>query len=195
MTQTGATGDELTALHEAPRGSAIEVDVPEQLVLAVDGEGHPGSAQFRQGVRDLWRVAYAVRNLAGRRELPGHDFAMPPTEVDFATHDRSGPWRMFVAQPALLTDELLADACAELAADGKPVEHPVVRVVREPEHGVQTTHIGVAALLPESIEVIHRYAEEHGLRLGPRQHEIFVDDPIRVGFDVARDIVRYTVVP
>jgi hypothetical protein len=194
MTQTGAPGDELTALHEAPVGSAVEVDVPRQVILAVDGEGHPGSTAFRQGVRDLWRVAYAVRSLAARQGLPGHDFAMPPTEVDFATSDRSGPWRMFLAQPELLSDGLIAETYAELVAGDKPVDNSVFRAVRDPEHAVQTTHIGVSARLPGSLEVIRRYADDHGLVLGPRQHEIFVDDPIRVGFEVARDVVRCTVV-
>jgi hypothetical protein len=186
--------DPLTALHEAPRGSAIEVHVPAQVTVAVDGAGHPGTPEFRQCVRDLWRAAYAVQKLAAERGLPGSDYAMPPTEVDFATRDRNGSWRMFVVQPELVTDELLASALAGLAADAKPVENEVRRVVRAPEHAVQSTHVGTSEVLPQTLAVIDAYAAAHGLVLGAGQHEIFVDDPIRVGFDVARDVVRVAVV-
>lgn len=56
----------LEALAVAPVGAAVEMDLPRQSVLAIDGEGHPGSPMFRQGVRDLWRAAYAVQGGAPR---------------------------------------------------------------------------------------------------------------------------------
>jgi len=58
---------------------------------------------------------------------------------------------------------------------------------------VQTMHVGPPPGLPASIDVINVYAQEHGLDLLPQQHEMFIDDPIRIGFETARDLLRYTI--
>jgi len=184
----------LEALAAAPAGAAVEMDLPRQTVIAIDGEGHPGSPMFRQGVRDLWRAAYAVQKVARREGLPDSDFAMPPTEVDFATADRHGAWRMFFPQPDAVTADVLERAYAELADGVKPVELRAAIVVREPERVLQTTHIGFPDALPAALVVLEEHAAAHGLVLGPRQREVFLDDPIRVGFENARDLVRRTIV-
>jgi hypothetical protein len=189
----GSFDEMLDALAQAPVGSAVEVDLPRQTVLVVDGHGHPGSELFRQGVRDLWRAAYAVQKVVSRL---GHEsYAMPPTEVDFATSDRNGPWRMFFPQPDAVDADVLAAAYADLVATDKPVALSAHVAVREPERVVQTTHVGFPDSLPASVAVLDAYAADHGLVLGARQREVFVDDPIRVGFENARDLIRRTVLP
>ena len=186
----------LESLNEAPVGGAVEQDLPRLTVLAIEGAGHPGSDAFRQGIRDLWRVAYAVQQLPRTDWTPPgfEPYEMPPTEVAFESAVRDCPWRMFFPQPDFVTTEVLDRVKADLEAKDKAVEGTVFLAVHEPERVVQTMHLGYPTGLPASVAVVERYAEEHGLTLAPRQHEVFIDDPIRIGFETARDLIRYTVV-
>ena len=195
MTDRLAFNEELDALAQAPVGAAVEMDLPDLKVLALEGSGHPGSDPFRQGIRDLWRVAYAIQQIPRTWTPPGYeDFAMPPTEVDFESAKRDCPWVMFFPQPSFVTHEVLERVYSELADKGKPVEGDVVLMTRPAHRVVQTTHVGFPDGLPASIEVIRGYARDHDLTLGERQHEVFIDDPIRIGFETARDLLRYTVI-
>jgi len=185
----------IASLNDAPVGSAVEMMIPRMTVVAAEGEGHPGSDGFRQGIRDLWRVAYAIQQLPKTDHAPAGfaPYTMPPTEVVFERADRNCLWRMFFPQPDFVTQEVLDQVLEDLRSKDKELKGDVFLAVHEPQRVVQTMHVGFPAGLPDSIAVITRYVEAHGLTIVGHHHETFIDDPIRIGFETARDLIRYAV--
>jgi hypothetical protein len=186
----------IDSLNEAPVGAAVEREIPAQNVLAIEGEGHPGSPGFRQGVRDLWRVAYAVQQLPRTGWVPEGfvEFAMPPTEVLFESSVRDCPWRMFFPQPEFVTQAVLDHVRADLEAKDKELVGEVFLAEHAPERVVQSMHVGHPQGQPETTAIIATYAQAHGLTLSTTHHEILIDDPVRIGFETARNLLRYAVV-
>jgi hypothetical protein len=54
-------------------------------------------------------------------------------------------------------------------------------------------HIGLPAGQPAAIALIEQHAAALGLTVTGHHHEILIDDPVRIGFDVARNLIRYSV--
>jgi len=187
----------INALNEAPTGAAITVSIPASTVLAIQGEGNPGSPGFRQGVRDLWRVAYAIQQLPRSDWQPDgfEAFDMPPTQVRFESAVRDCPWQMFLPQPEFVTADVLNYVRGQLVASEKEVMGEVFRTRHPAYTAVQSMHIGHPSGQPETIAIINAYAFENGLALDGHHHEILIDDPVRIGFDVARNLLRYGVKP
>jgi len=195
MTDAIAFNDLIDSLNQAPVGSAVEMQIPGVTVLAIEGAGSPGSPAFRQGVRDLWRVAYGVQQLPKTEWIPEGfvAFEMPPTEVLFESAARDCPWRIFFPQPGFVTQDVLDHVFAELLAKDKGLEGAVFLAEHAPEYVVQSMHIGHPSGQPETIAIIQAYAADHGLQISPTHHEILIDDPVRIGFDIARNLLRYRV--
>jgi len=182
-------------VNDAPVGSAVEVHVPATTVLAIAGNGSPASDEFRQGVRDLWRVAYAIQQLPKGSWVP-EGFApydMPPTEIVFDSPNRDCPWRLFLPQPDFVDQDVLDRVTADLDAAAKKVRGEVCLAHLDPDHAVQSMHIGLPAGQPAAIALIEQHAAALGLTVTGHHHEILIDDPVRIGFDVARNLIRYSV--
>jgi hypothetical protein len=196
MAQTSEFNVRIDALNEAPTGSAIEVAIPARTVLAIEGEGNPGSPGFRQGVRDLWRVAYAIQQLPRSDWLPDsfEAFEMPPTEVRFDSAVRDCPWQMFFPQPEFVDAEVLSHVQAQLVESEKDVMGEVFLTEHPAYTAVQSMHIGHPSGQPSTIAIIEAYAAANNLVLDHHHHEILIDDPVRIGFDIARNLLRYEVV-
>ena len=195
MPETSAFNALIDGLNDAPVGAAVEQQIPALNVLAIEGEGNPGSPGFRQGVRDLWRVAYAVQQLPRTGWVPEgfSEFAMPPTEVLFESSVRDCPWRMFFPQPEFVTQDVLDHVRADLEAKDKELVGEVFLASHQPEHVVQSMHVGHPQGQPETIAIIQAYADASGLNLTTTHHEILIDDPVRIGFETARNLLRYSV--
>jgi len=197
MPESSEFNARITAMNEAPSGQAIEVLIPARTVLAIEGEGNPGSPGFRQGVRDLWRVAYAIQQLPRSDWQPeGFEaFDMPPTEVRFESAVRDCPWQMFFPQPDFVTADVLDHVQAQLVESEKEVRGEVFLTDHAGYSAVQLMHIGHPSGQPGTIALIEAYAATHGLVLYRHHHEILIDDPVRIGSDVARNLLRYGVKP
>ena len=197
MPDTNPFNATLDQVNDAPVGSAVEVHVPATTVLAIEGHGSPGSEGFRQGVRDLWRVAYAIQQLPKGSWVPAGfaPYDMPPTEVVFDSPTRDCPWRLFFPQPDFVDQAVLDRVMADLDAAAKTVQGDVHLARLDPDHAVQSMHIGLPAGQPATIALIERHAAALGLTVTGHHHEILIDDPVRIGFDVARNLIRYSVNP
>jgi len=197
MRESSEFNARINAINEAPSSQAIEVLIPARTVLAIDGEGNPGSPGFRQGVRDLWRVAYAIQQLPRTDwHVEGFEaFDMPPTEVMFESAVRDCPWQMFFPQPDFVTADVLDHVKGQLVESEKEVMGEVILTDHAGYSAVQSMHIGHPSGQPATIAIIRAYAAVNGLVLDRHHQEILIDDPVRIGFDVARNLLRYEVKP
>jgi hypothetical protein len=110
----------------------VLVDAPELSFLMVDGEGDPNLSQdYRDAVQALFAVSYAVK-FAVKRAAGGIDYRVMPLEglwwVDdmstFTIHDKaSWKWTALIAQPDLVTKQLVEQA-VEQAAAKRPLRRP-----------------------------------------------------------------------
>src|SRR5512132_4731772 len=112
-------------LYGPPAGRPMLVDVPELSFLMVDGHGDPNlSRDYRDAVQALFAVSYAVK-FAVKRAPGGIDYRVMPLEglwwVDdmsrFTVADKaSWKWTALIAQPDVVTDELVDKGVATAAA-------------------------------------------------------------------------------
>jgi hypothetical protein len=151
------------------------VDVPERLLLAVDGEGDPDGPAFAAALA----AVYAVPGVDPATPLEGLWSSGAPEELDFA--DRTA-WRWTLLTPA-----------PEGAA---PPEGGPVRLERLAEGRVaQILHVGPYAAEEPTIARLHAWIAERGLVRHGRHHEIYLDDPRTTPPEALRTILRHPVRP
>lgn len=197
------------ALYSAPTGDFVEVDVPELRYLAVDGTGDPNvSPAYRHAVEALYSVSYTVKFTA-KKEL-GRDCVVGPLEglwwaadpSAFAAGDKdSWSWRMLIAQPPWVTDEMVAaavDAAATTAAAKKkdlPALRSVTPVGMTEGRCLQILHIGPYGDEGPTLARLHgTVMPQAGLTFNGPHHEIYLSDPRRTSPEKLKTILRQPVV-
>jgi hypothetical protein len=194
---------ELKTLYGPPAGRPMLVDVPELSFLMVDGEGDPNVSQdYRDAVQALFAVSYAVK-FAVKRAPGGIDYRVMPLEglwwVDdmsrFTTDDKaSWKWTVLIAQPDLVTDELVQQAVAAAAAKRPLPAAGRVRLERFCEgRAAQVLHRGPYSAEGPTIERLHGFIAEQGLRLRGKHHEIYLTDSTRTAPERLKTVIRQPV--
>lgn len=195
---------ELGELYEAREDPTL-IEVPSIDYLAIDGHGDPnGSAPFRRAVDALCAVAYALKFKV--RALPdGVDFAVMPLEGlwwipnarvwDF--DDKSDwDWTLMLAQPAIVTEELVADTLKAVRARRRMKALDLVRF--EPfEEGTcaQLLHRGPFSAERPTLERLYDFIRREGSMPVGKHHEIYLTDPQRTAPERMRTIIRQPVSP
>lgn len=173
------------------------VDVPPLTYLMVDGCGDPNTApEYAAAVQALYSIAYGVKFAV--RAGGGPDFTVMPLEglwwasdmTAFRTLDK-GAWRwtMMIMQPDVVTADVVERARA--AASSKT---EVLRLDRLAEgRAAQVLHTGPYATEGPTIERLHSFVAEQGLRLAGKHHEIYLGDPRRTAPEKLRTVIRQPV--
>jgi hypothetical protein len=171
------------------------VEIPGRSVLMTDGRGDPnGSDAFQAAVGALYSVSYGLK--FHLREALGLDRPVGPLEGlwwddggDFSYERREGwRWTLFIEQPEEATPELV-----ETLAGAKGVSIPL-RLERFAEGRVaQILHVGPFSDEPATIERLHAFIRERGLRLAGRHHEIYLSDLRRTSPERLRTVLRQPV--
>ena len=191
------------ALYTASSRDAVLVDVPALSFLMVDGEGDPNTATaYSEAVAALYALAYALK-FASKRGPAAADFAVMPLEglwwaddmSSFTAGDRSAwRWTMMIAQPDVVSQDLLQDVLAEVR---KRKPHLAVDRVRLESFcegkAAQILHVGPYAAEGPTIERLHAFIADQGLGLGGRHHEIYLGDPRRSAPERLKTILRQPV--
>lgn len=188
-------------LYTAPADAVAEVDVPPTRYLMVDGKGDPNTSQeYKDAVQALFSLSYALK-FAAKKE--GADFAVMPLEGLWWT-DEPGEfdpkrkdefrWTAMIAQPEVVTDDLLAAAREKVR---KKKELPALDRVRletyDEGRSVQTLHVGSYEDEHPTIQRLHAHARERGLAPRGHHHEIYLSDPSRTLFRKLKTILRQPV--
>jgi hypothetical protein len=197
------TGD-IRHLASARRDRVRFVDVPDQRYLALDGTEEPGSAGFVAGISALYRVAYTLqgrlraRGVRTRVGMLGALYWLTPEELeagdptDVAT-PRDWRWRLIIAAPVEATEDEV-DACiARLSPDPLSERLYLDRWCEGPS--AQILHVGPYATESASIARLHAAIGQAGLRPYGPHHEIYLNDPFRVGEERAKTVLRQPVMP
>ena len=188
--------------YSAPK-TPERVMVPELAYLGVTGTGAPGGPSHLAATEALYTVAYALRR---RAKTEGMVFVLPKLEglwwVDgpgdpLATPRDAWQWRLLIRLPKSISpDDVTAGRDAAVAR--KPELPPIQSVAFDrltEGDGVQIMHSGPYDTEPATLDRLHRFVEEHGLRITGRHHEIYQSDWRRTPPERLRTILRYPVVP
>jgi hypothetical protein len=159
-----------TSLHQPEL-----VDVPERLLLAVDGSGAPEGPAFAAALGAL----YAAAGPGDPAPLEGLWWSRSPGELDL--DDREG-WRWTLLLPA--------------PAGAVPPAGGPVRLERLAEGLVaQVLHVGPYEEEGPTIARLHAWIAEQGLERHGRHHEVYLDDPRTTPPERLRTILRHPVRP
>lgn len=176
------------------------VEVPETAFLMVDGEGNPNTAEsYVHAIQALYAVAYAAKFLV-KRSPAGVDYAVMPLEGLWWTDDMSQfridnkdawKWTMMIAQPEVVTEEVVEEACQSTA---KQKDLPALASLRfgafREGRAAQILYIGSYADEGPTIERIHRFIADQGHRLRGKHHEIYLGDPRRTAPEKLKTVIR-----
>lgn len=189
--------------YSARRDMPQIVRVPDLRYLMVDGHGDPNTAAYADAVTALYPVAYRLRSTS-KQDL-GRDYVVMPLEglwwaEDMATFTAARDkgqwnWTLMIMIPDWVTDDVVAAAAADVAADRRPARIGDVRVATLSEGlCVQALHVGS---YDDEGELLRRMHEEfvpaHGLTMTGRHHEVYLSDPRRVEPARRRTILRQPV--
>ena len=194
---------ELGRCYSGTRTPVI-IEIPELAFAMVDGLGDPNtSPAFSDAVGALYGVAYAAKFAV--TQASGLTYAVMPLEGlwwtpegrTFAAEDRSDwRWTVMIMQPAAVTADLFAGACAQAAARRPSDAVGRVRLDTYAEGWVaQVLHVGPYATEGPTIAGLHAFIADQGFVTNGKHHEIYLGDPRRAAPEKLKTIVRQPVVP
>jgi hypothetical protein len=178
------------------------VEIPEARYLAVSGRGEPGGEEFAAKIGALYGVAYTVkmtRKFAGKQDytvckLEGQWWVDGERQNFAATDRKQWNWKLLIRTPDFVRDEELNEAVTTLLQKGKEQEVRQVGFESFAEGTcVQMLHVGPYDSEPETILKMQAFAEEQGMELRGRHHEIYLSDPRRVPPERLKTILRHPV--
>jgi hypothetical protein len=198
-------GDDLRRLASARRDRVRFVTLPPARFLAIDGSEVPGSPAYIEAVGALFGTAYPLHYLLkgrGVSEPVGmlealYWFTLQELLGGEATDaDSGGPhdwrWRLLIAVPDATTrDEV---AVAARSGKGSPWEERIVLDDWTEGPSAQILHVGPYGDEAPTLRKLHAAIAAAGLRPNGPHHEIYLNDPHRVGEDRARTVLRQPVI-
>jgi hypothetical protein len=185
-------------LYRATKRPQLVV-VPPLRFACVDGSGDPNSdPAYASAVQALYAVSYAAKFAVRKRG--GEDFRVSPLEGLWWADDMRAfeadekaawNWTMMIRQPDAVTDDLIADVLAEVAAKKSLPVLDQLRI-REFAEGpaAQVLHVGPYSAEGPTIARLHAFIAEQGFELAGEHHEIYLGDPRRAAPERLRTILR-----
>jgi len=191
----------LKPLYTASASKPVLIDVPPMNCLMVDGTGDPNSTTFQEAVGTLYSVAYTMK-FSFKKEK-AIDYPVMALEgvwsaddiADFLSEKRENwKWTLFMVLPDVVTKKDAVAAITSVKKKAKFPRFPEVRFEKFAEgKAAQILHVGPYSTEYETVQRLHRFIEEHGLRLRGRHHEIYLGDPRRSAPEKLKTIIRHPV--
>lgn len=187
----------LKPFYRASGRDVVELELPPQRYLMVDGAGDPNlEPAYAEAVEALFSVSYTAKFML-KKSAKGVDYAVMPLEglwwADdlsvFSAGDKSRwQWTMMILQPAFVPPELIEAAIAAVKkkaakkktappseAPGLPALERLRLEVLDEGRCAQVLHTGPFSEEGPTIERLHRFIDAHGGRRG-KHHEIYLSD-------------------
>lgn len=189
-------------LYQPPRKPVL-VDVPPMKFIMLDGHGAPASALYDETLQALYGVSYSLKFHV--KKTGGADFKVAALEglwwvEDLATLSMTErdnwQWTMMIRQPDFVTLELVAAMISEVVHKKQLLLAEKIRFeVFDEGRAAQVMHVGPYSAEWPTIEMLHRFVEENGLRLHGKHHEIYLGDPRRTAPEKLKTVLRHPVEP
>ncbi len=179
------------------------VKVPAMRFLMIDGEGDPNtSPAFQEAVEALYSLSYALKFMVKKGTM-GIDYGVMPLEglwwaenmAAFSVEDKTGwQWTLMIMQPDFITSEMVDEAIRQVKVKKNPAALPRVRFAPYEEgEAVQTLHIGPFSEEGPTVERVHTFIDEEGLRRLGKHHEIYLSDIRRAAPEKWKTVIRQPV--
>lgn len=196
----------LKFLYMRAKREVVEIDVPPCQVVSVTGRGAPKDKGFQDAVPVLYGVAYGLKMglKFGKLSKPAKyfDYKVGALEALWWTDQgdfdirkpESWRWEVFLMVPAFVTPKLFEDARAQ--AKGKHPEQPFELAELVPMRegrSIQVLHIGPYDQEQPTIEQLQQYAQQNGLIISGKHHEIYLSDPRRTAPEKLKTVLRVPV--
>ncbi|HJW76359.1 MAG TPA: GyrI-like domain-containing protein [Thermoleophilia bacterium] len=198
---------EFRGLYLPPK-TPVLVEVPPLGFLVIDGHGAPQSGAFQEALKALYNAAYTLKFSTKKRD-PALDWRVMPLEalwwvegVEFfgaqavdESRKEDWEWRALIAQPDYVTAEMLDGAREELARKKKDVPRLADVHLERIDEGrcAQVMHVGPYDAERPTLERLHAFIAEQGMRISGHHHEIYLGDPRRTAPERLRTVIRYAV--
>ena len=197
-------------LYQPPTKPTI-IDVPEMIFFAVDGTGDPNtSPDYKEAMEILYGLSFTVKmsKMNGTQPEGYFDYVVAPLEglwrqegicgIDFSRKD-SFIWTSMIRQPEFVTDAVFESAKAALSKKKPHLDLSKARLMRFTEGlCVQIMHKGIYDDEPESVEKMHRFAEENGysedFSESRLHHEIYLSDPRKCAPERLKTVIRHPII-
>lgn len=192
-------------LYAASATRCTMLDVPDLKVLAIDGEGDPGSSiAWQDAVTSLIALAWGVRSTR-KAQHPDRVFKVMPLEgvwslpdelvfaEDTAIRDRLR-WTLQIVQPDdvdLAMVEYSRAATRKKKRELRTVDQVELRDVPGGP-AAQLLHRGPYRDEPASLDRLHGFIRQEGGRPTSGHREIYLNDPRRTAPEKLRTILRVT---
>lgn len=197
-------------LYQPPTKPTI-IDVPEMFFFAVNGTGDPNtSPDYKEAMEILYGLSFTVKmsKMNGTQPEGYFDYVVAPLEglwrqegicgIDFSRKD-SFIWTSMIRQPEFVTDAVFESAKAALSKKKPHLDLSKARLMRFTEGlCVQIMHKGIYDDEPESVEKMHRFAEENGyaedFSESRLHHEIYLSDPRKCVPERLKTVIRHPII-
>jgi hypothetical protein len=197
-----------------PSAKKIEaVQVPNLQFAMIDGAiekgSEPGkSPAFAESTQALYGLSYTLKFMLKKRKTNAIDYPVMALEglwwvedgfFDITVKD-NWFYTLMIMQPEVITQEIFEEAREQVRK--KKGDSLLLSKVKLDyfEEGlcVQTMHIGPYATEPSTIDRMHEFMQENGLKdnVGPngKHHEIYMSDPRKAAPDKMKTVLRHPVV-
>ena len=186
------------------------IDVPEQLLLRVDGKGDPNDpdGEYKSAVELLYAISYAIRMMPKNGLIPDgyFEYIVLPLEgywwlagdvVGDFTDKKKYHWSSVIRQPEFVTEQVFEHAKAIVARKKPDLDVSKASLVRSREGlCVQCMHIGPYAEEPATVARIVDFTEQNGMAEDfsrRRHHEIYLSNPLTTEPAKMKTILRHPV--
>jgi hypothetical protein len=173
-----------------------EVRAGRGVFLAVDGVGEPGSQAYQDAIGLLYALAYTAKFTFKNAGLG--DFAVPALECLYFDDPATTPkeqwhWRVQLRIPEEVSAGALSDVRKALAEKKGLDTRAVKRITWAEGRALQLLHVGPYDHVGVVYQQLMAEATARGLACTGPGHEIYLNDPRRVGRDRIKTIVRMPV--
>lgn len=186
------------------------VTVPSAHYIAVRGMGDPNEegGAYQNALSILYSVSYTIKmSYKGTHHMEGFfQFVVPPLEGFWWQEDTDGVdyarksdfhWISVIRLPEFVTQEEFHWAVQEATRKKKLDCSPAELLTIDEGICVQIMHLGSYDSEPESIALMHRYAEEQGYAIDMTNnrlhHEIYLSDPRRSVPEKWKTVIRHPI--
>lgn len=191
---------ELKTLYKTSLKEVTVVDVPAMNFLMIDGEGNPNTSEYYKScVETLFAMSYGIKFAVKKGEL-AIDYGVMPLEGLWWADDMSAfstatkdnwKWRMMIMQPGFIGTELVDEIRENVKVKKDLTLASEVRFESYCEGTVaQIMHLGPFSEEGPTIEKVHGFIDDNGMKRSGLHHEIYLSDIRRAAPEKWKTIIR-----